>query len=59
MLNPNSPQAGVNFGFADCEHDCTNYNFRADGKTHECSCDDGYALDADGRSCNGKYDNLV
>ena len=31
-----------------CEQNCTNYE-----GSHECSCDMGYVLDNDMRTCNG------
>ena len=33
-----------------CEHSCTN----TDG-SFQCSCNNGYLLDDDGRSCDGTY----
>ena len=33
-----------------CDHECTN----ADG-SFTCSCNNGYELDENGRSCNGMY----
>ena len=33
-----------------CDHDCTN----TDG-SFTCSCNNGYELDDNGRSCNGMY----
>ena len=32
-----------------CEHNCTNYE-----GSYECSCNVGYELDDDMRTCNGK-----
>ena len=33
-----------------CDHDCTNTN-----GSFTCSCNNGYELDDNGRSCNGMY----
>ena len=33
-----------------CNQTCTNTN-----GSFECSCNDGYKLDANGRTCSGKY----
>ena len=32
-----------------CDHECTDLI-----PDYECSCNDGYVLDSDGNSCNGK-----
>ena len=37
-----------------CEHSCTN----TDG-SFQCSCNNGYLLDDDGRSCDGMFMYLV
>ena len=39
---------------ADCDHLCHN----SEG-SYTCSCKEGYALDANERSCTGKYQNAL
>lgn len=37
-----------------CQHQCTD---TVGG--YECSCKDGYSIDCDGHSCNGKYSSCA
>ena len=39
---------------AGCEGTCTNMNMANDSKMYECSCADGFKLNVNQQSCDGK-----